>query len=106
MLRRRFLALLLCLFAAGFAFAGQAASAAMQGDQVCTQHEVTGGDCGGDGMAANACTVHCAAGACVVSAFSVPQLAVPAVRPPVREAVLTPDCQCAPDTAPPKAFIS
>ena len=106
MLRRSLLALVLALFAAGFAFAASAASAAMQVDQACMQLDASTGDCGGDGMASNACTAHCAVGACVVSAISPPQLTVPAMRPYAREAVLTAQCRGAPDTAPPKALLS
>jgi hypothetical protein len=78
----------------------------MQGDQVCMQHDADAADCNGDGMDANACTMHCAVGACVVSMVPAPQLVVPAVQPFALESVLTPDRRCAPDTAPPKASIS
>lgn len=103
MLRRSVLALLLCLFAAGLGLAGEAA-AAMQGE-VCAQHGSMPGDCG-DGMAGNACTVHCAAGACVVPAFAAPQLTMAAVRPVAREGLRLTDGRYPPDTAPPKPSFS
>jgi hypothetical protein len=106
MLRRSLLALLLSLFAAGFVFAAQGCSAGMQVDQACMQPDASGGDCGGDGMASSACSVHCALGACVVSAIALPQLSVPALRPFAHEVVPTPECPHAPDTAPPKALLS
>src|SRR5258708_3973837 len=106
MLRGRLFAFLLCVLAAGFAFAGEAASAAMQGDQTCMQQDANAGDCGSDGMAANTCVVYCAAGACVVSAVPAPQLTARAVRPFTRETALVPGCRAAPETAPPKASLS
>src|SRR5882724_334225 len=99
MLCGRLFAFLLCLLAAGFAFAGEAASASMQGDQTCMQQDANAG--GGDGMAANTCVVYCAAGVCVVSAVPAPQLTARAVRPFTHETALVPDCWAAPETAPP-----
>jgi hypothetical protein len=106
MLRRRLLALLLCLYAAGFAIAGEAAHAAIQSDQPCMQQAANaGGDCGGDGMSINTCVAYCAAGACVVSAVPPAQSTLAALPPATREAVLISDCRSAPETAPPKAAL-
>jgi len=107
MLRRRLLALLLCLVAAGLPLAAEAASAAMQADQACMHHgDGKSMDCGGTDPAANACGMHCAAGVCIVTSVCSQQTAVPSVRPLADEAMLTPDCRAAPETAPPKAPLS
>ena|SRR2546423_5342415 len=105
MLRRRLLTLVLCLFAAGFALAAEAASA-MQADHMCMQQDANAADCGNDGTAANACDMHCAVGACIASAVSSPQFMPPALQPSGRETVPVPASRSAPDTAPPKASIS
>lgn len=105
-MRRPLLAVLLCLLAVGFALAGEAAHPGMLGAQVSIQHGGDAGDCGDDGMAGNACTLHCAAGACVVSVVFAPQITVPAVRPASRETLRLPDGRHPPETAPPKLSLS
>jgi hypothetical protein len=108
MLRRRLFALLLCLVAAGLPLAAEAAlSGTMQADHGC-MHEDGGNpaDCGATDLTANACAMHCAAGACVISNVCGQQLAVPSLPPPAREAIVTADCRSAPETAPPKPALS
>jgi len=106
MLRRRLFAILFCLLATAFALAGETAHAAMQGDPVCMERDATPSDGGDNGSVATACAMHCAVGACVISAISVAQLTVSALPPHAREAVLKAHCRSAPETAPPKAFAS
>lgn len=106
MLRRTLLFLLLALFVAGPVFAAHAASAAAGCDQMSVQPDGGSGNCGDDGLTADACVMHCTGGACVVPAISTLQLIVPAARVPAREVVLTGDNRSAPETAPPKASAS
>ena len=106
MIRRRLFVLLLCLLAAGLPLAAEALSAAAQADHACMHdHDGKPADCGAMGPTVSACGMHCAAGVCAVSSIRAPQAAVPSVRPLAREAVLTPDCRAAPETAPPKASL-
>lgn len=105
-MRRPLLAVLLCLLAVGFALAGEAAHAGMLSAQVSIQHGGDAGDCGDDGMAGSACTLHCAAGACAVSAVFAPEIAAPAASPVARETLRLPDERHAPETAPPKLSLS
>ena len=102
MLHRSLFALLLCLFAAGYTLVGEA-FAAVQANHVCMHQHASADGSGTDGMAANACAVHCAAGACVVSAIPDRQFIASVPRPVAAEAVRPPDGRSAPDTAPPKA---
>src|SRR5437016_2199924 len=103
--RKRLFAFLLCLLVAGLPLAAEEEHASVHGEHACRQQDAGSADCGGDGMASG-CAVHCAIGACVVAAFSDPQVTIPAIRPSEREAVHTSDGGCAPDTAPPKASFS
>jgi len=105
-MRRRLFALLLCLVAAGLPLAAEAASAAMQADQACMHHGDGKPICNDTDPAANACGMHCAAGVCIVTSVCAQQTAGPSVRPLADEAMLTPDCRAAPETAPPKAPLS
>ena len=107
MLRRSLLAILLYLLAAGFAFAGELAHAAMQSEPVCAQQDADVGGCASDGMTSEACAVYCASSsACVVSALPAAQLTAATVPPSAHLAPLRSDCRSAPETAPPKALAS
>jgi len=106
MLRRRLFVVLLCLVAGGLPLAANAMSAAMQADHSCMQQEDgLAADCSG-GMAAGTCSMHCAAGACVVSALCSATLAAPSAKPFGSERAVTPACRSAPDPAPPRPSLS
>ena len=106
MLRRTLSLLLVAALVAGPVFAAHAASAAAGCDQMSVQDDGGSGNCGDDGMAADACVTHCTAGACVVPSISTLQLTVPTARVSSHERVLTGGDRCAPETAPPKASVS
>src|ERR1041384_4863992 len=107
MLRRRLLAVLLCLWVAGLSETDEAIEAVMHGDHACMQHAAaSAADCSSTGMMANGCALHCAAAACVVSNAFRPHFAIASIRPLTRDSVLDSGLRRAPETAPPKVSLA
>lgn len=79
-------------------------SAGMDCEQVAPQAPAN--DCGTEGMPAGACAVACYAGTCITPTLARADSAIKTPQPLAQLPARQPDRARAPDTAPPKHFVT